>query len=153
MTRDEQKAMLDFARKRDIAIISDEVYGTLVFDGSVHAPSFLQIADAEDNLFVVNSFSKPWAMTGWRIGWLVHPKSLDEQMKVICIANNTAPTMLRAIRRASPRCRRRAMRSAPRCSRAAVMAATLCRASSTARTASAGCGPKARSTASSMSRA
>jgi len=91
MTRDEQKAMLDFARKRDIAIISDEVYGTLVFDGSKHAPSFLEIATPDDNLFVVNSFSKPWAMTGWRIGWLVHPTSLDAQMKVICIANNTGP--------------------------------------------------------------
>ena len=92
MTRDEQRAMLDFARRRDIAIISDEVYGTLVFDGSRHAPSFLQIAGPDDNLFVINSFSKPWAMTGWRIGWLVHPLSLDAQMKVIAIANNTGPT-------------------------------------------------------------
>jgi aspartate aminotransferase len=92
MTQGEQRAMLDFARLRGIAIISDEVYGTLVFDGSPHAPSFLKIADEDDALFVVNSFSKPWAMTGWRIGWLVHPKSLDAQMNVICIANNTGPT-------------------------------------------------------------
>jgi aspartate aminotransferase len=92
MTRDEQKAVLDFARKRDIAIISDEVYGTLVFDGSRHAPSFLEIATPDDNVFIVNSFSKPWAMTGWRIGWLIHPVTLDAQMKVIAIANNTGPT-------------------------------------------------------------
>ena len=92
MTRDEQRAMLEFARRRGIAIISDEVYGTLVFDGSKHAPSFLQIAEPDDNLFVVNSFSKPWAMTGWRIGWLVHPVSLDAAMRVITIANNTGPT-------------------------------------------------------------
>jgi aspartate/methionine/tyrosine aminotransferase len=92
MTRDEQRAMLDFARARGVAIISDEVYGTLIFDGSTHAPSFLEIAEPDDNLFVVNSFSKPWAMTGWRIGWLVHPKSLDDAMKVITIANNTGPT-------------------------------------------------------------
>ena len=84
--------MLDFARKRGIAIISDEVYGTIIYDGSKHAPSFLEIAEPDDNLFVINTFSKPWAMTGWRIGWLVHPESLDEQMKVICIANNTGPT-------------------------------------------------------------
>lgn len=92
MTQGEQRAMLDFARRRGIAIVSDEVYGTLVFDGAKHAPSFLEIADEDDNLFVINSFSKPWAMTGWRIGWLVHPKSLDAQMKVICISNNTGPT-------------------------------------------------------------
>jgi aspartate/methionine/tyrosine aminotransferase len=92
MTRDEQRAVLDFARKRGIAIISDEVYGTLVFDGSKHAPSFLQIAEADDNVFVINSFSKAWAMTGWRIGWLVHPARLEEQLGVITIANNTGPT-------------------------------------------------------------
>ncbi len=90
-TRAEQKAILEFARRRDIAIISDEVYGTMVYDGSTHAPSFLQIAEPDDNLFVVNSFSKPWAMTGWRIGWLVHPPCLDEPMDVITIANNTGP--------------------------------------------------------------
>ncbi|MEI9993315.1 MAG: aminotransferase class I/II-fold pyridoxal phosphate-dependent enzyme [Rhizomicrobium sp.] len=92
MSRAEQQAVLDFARKRGIAIISDEVYGTLTFDGSAHAPSFLQIADGDDNLFVINSFSKAWAMTGWRIGWLVHPARLEKQLGVITIANNTGPT-------------------------------------------------------------
>ena len=90
-TRAEQLAILDFARKHGIAIISDEVYGTLTYDGSRHAPSFLQIAEPDDDLFVINSFSKPWAMTGWRVGWLVHPPSLSEPMDVITIANNTGP--------------------------------------------------------------
>ncbi len=92
MTRADQRAVLEFARARGIAIISDEVYGTLVYDGSEHAPSFLQIAEEDDNVFVINGFSKAWAMTGWRIGWLVHPKKLDAQMSVLCIANNTGPT-------------------------------------------------------------
>jgi aspartate aminotransferase len=92
MSRDEQRAVLNFARARGIAILSDEVYGTLVYDGSAHAPSFLQIADDEDALFVINSFSKPWAMTGWRIGWLIHPKSLDTQMWMMSAANNTGAT-------------------------------------------------------------
>lgn len=92
MTREEQKTLLDFARKRGIAIISDEVYGTLVYDGARHAPSFLEIAEDDDPVFVINSFSKPWAMTGWRIGWLVHPRSLDDQMNVISVANNTGAT-------------------------------------------------------------
>jgi len=43
-------------------------------------------------VFVINSFSKPWAMTGWRIGWLVHPASLDKQMNVIAAADNTGST-------------------------------------------------------------
>lgn len=92
-TREELAAILDFARWKGIAIISDEVYGTLVYDGRSHAPSFLEIADPDDEVFVVNSFSKPWAMTGWRIGWMVHPPALDEAMKVICLANNTGPTV------------------------------------------------------------
>jgi aspartate/methionine/tyrosine aminotransferase len=92
MRRDEQAAVLEFARKRGIAIISDEVYGTLIYDGSMHAPSFLQIAEPDDNVFVINSFSKAWAMTGWRIGWLVHPARLEKQLGVISIANNTGPT-------------------------------------------------------------
>ena len=89
LTREEQKQILDFARARGIAIISDEVYGTLVYDGTAHAPSFLSIATPDDAVFVIGSFSKPWAMTGWRIGWLVHPLSLATAMGVIAQANNT----------------------------------------------------------------
>src|ERR1700744_5925804 len=54
-SRAEQQAILDFARQHGIAIISDEVYGTLVYDGSTHAPSFLHIADEDDPVFVINS--------------------------------------------------------------------------------------------------
>ncbi len=90
MSAEEQKQVLAFARSRGIAIISDEVYGTLVYDGSArHAPSFLSIAEPDDAVFVIGSFSKPWAMTGWRIGWLVHPVSLGTAMGVMAQANNT----------------------------------------------------------------
>ena len=92
MPREEQRAVLAFCRARGIAIISDEVYGTLVYDGSAHAPSFLQVAEPDDAVFVINSFSKPWAMTGWRIGWLTHPEYLAEQMGVLSMANNTGAT-------------------------------------------------------------
>lgn len=92
MPREQQMALLSFARSRGVAIMSDEVYGTLVFDERAHAPSFLEIAEPDDPVFVINSFSKPWAMTGWRIGWLVHPRSIDEQMSVIAVADNTGST-------------------------------------------------------------
>jgi len=92
MREEEQRALLEFSRARGIAIISDEVYGTLIYDGSAHAPSFLSIAEPDDAVFVINSFSKPWAMTGWRIGWLVHPASLDRQMVTIAGVNNTGAT-------------------------------------------------------------
>src|SRR5207302_8283621 len=71
-----------------ISILADEVYGTLVYDGGTHAPSFLAIADDEDAVFAINSFSKPWAMTGWRIGWLVHPKRVEPAAAAMAQCNN-----------------------------------------------------------------
>ncbi len=72
---DEMQALLEFSRRTGIWIISDEVYGRLYFEGPV-APSILQIAEDEDRVISINSFSKAWAMTGWRIGWLSHPASV-----------------------------------------------------------------------------
>ena len=71
--REQAQAILDFTRARGIAILADEVYHRIVYDGPV-AFSFLEIAKPDDALFVVNSFSKSWAMTGWRLGWLIYPE-------------------------------------------------------------------------------
>ena len=89
LTNDQQREILAFARKRGIAIIADEVYGTLTYGVTSHAPSFLQVADPEDALFVIAGFSKPFAMTGWRMGWLLHPKSLENAFEVSAQTNNT----------------------------------------------------------------
>ena len=85
---DEMRAILEFARARGIAIISDEVYHRLVFDRMV-APSFLEIADPEDALFVIHSMSKGWAMTGWRAGWIIHPAVLGDKIGELSVLNNT----------------------------------------------------------------
>jgi aspartate/methionine/tyrosine aminotransferase len=67
------KAILDLARRHHLWIIADEIYA-LFFYGGRRAPSFMDIAEAEDRIVYVNTFSKNWAMTGWRMGWLrVHP--------------------------------------------------------------------------------
>jgi aspartate/methionine/tyrosine aminotransferase len=92
LSADEQKQILDFCRARGIAILADDVYGTLTYDGAKHAPSFLSIADEEDAVFAINSFSKPWAMTGWRIGWLTHPKSVESAATAMAQCNNTGST-------------------------------------------------------------
>jgi aspartate aminotransferase len=92
LTGPEQNTILEFCRQRGIAIIADEVYGTLIYDGAKHAPSFLSIADEDDAVFAINSFSKPWAMTGWRIGWLVHPKSVEPAAAAMAQCNNTGAT-------------------------------------------------------------
>src|SRR3546814_9701315 len=79
MDRDQQRAILDFARANGIWIIADEVYARIVYDRKA-APSFLEIAEPDDPLLVVNSFSKTWAMTGWRVGWLTHPAGIGEYL-------------------------------------------------------------------------
>jgi aspartate aminotransferase len=81
--RQEAERLLAFARDRGIAVLSDEVYHRIVYDRPV-AFSFLEIARPDDPVFVVNSFSKAWAMTGWRMGWLVYPAgALDAFEKLI----------------------------------------------------------------------
>jgi aspartate aminotransferase len=72
-TRDELQTILEIARRRNIWLISDEVYSRLVYDGAPAAPSLLDLAEPDDRVIVCNSFSKTWVMTGWRLGWLVVP--------------------------------------------------------------------------------
>ena len=73
MSRAEADATLAFARARHIAVLSDEVYHRIVYDRP-HALSFLEIMQPGDPVFVINSFSKSWAMTGWRLGWIIYPE-------------------------------------------------------------------------------
>ena len=94
MESDEQRALMDFARARGIWVIADEVYHQLVFDRDV-APSFLQVANRDDKLLVVNSFSKSWLMTGWRLGWLTHPAALAPTIaKLVQITTSGVPQFL-----------------------------------------------------------
>jgi len=72
ISREQAQSLLAFTRQRGIAILADEVYHRIVY-GETVAFSFLQIAQPGDAVFVVNSFSKSWAMTGWRMGWLISP--------------------------------------------------------------------------------
>ncbi len=71
--RETLQFILDLARKQGLWIIADEIY-THFYYGGGRAPSFMDIMEPDDRIIFVNSFSKNWAMTGWRIGWMtVHP--------------------------------------------------------------------------------
>ena len=100
-------ALLDFARHRGLWLIADEVYSRIVY-GNRPAPSFLDHALPEDRLIVVNSFSKNWAMTGWRLGWMVVPPDLLPVMEKLVEFNTSgSPTFLQhaaiaAIREGEP---------------------------------------------------
>jgi len=78
MPREQQQAVLAHCRRLGIWILADEVYERLHYadDGRLTAPSFLDLADRDERVLCVNSFSKAWLMTGWRLGWMVAPAAL-----------------------------------------------------------------------------
>ena len=76
-SRDQLAELLDIARRHGLWIIADEVYHRFVYSID-RAPSFYDVAEAEDRILFVNTFSKNWAMTGWRVGWISAPPELGQ---------------------------------------------------------------------------
>ncbi len=95
MAERQQRALLEFCRARGIWIVADEVYARFVYDRPVEdrptAPSFLEIIEPEDRVLVINSFSKAWAMTGWRLGWVTHPAELAPILDKVIEYNTCGP--------------------------------------------------------------
>ncbi len=83
LSRAEQIEILAHCRQTGTWILADEVYERLYYEGDTAngcAPSFLDVAEADDRLVVVHSFSKSFLMTGWRLGWLVMPPAMTHHM-------------------------------------------------------------------------
>ena len=97
LSRAEQEIILAHCRQTGTWILADEVYERLYFEPTLNgcAPSFLDIAAANDLLVVVNSFSKSFLMTGWRLGWLVMPPAMTVQVgKLIEFNTSCAPVFI-----------------------------------------------------------
>ena len=98
LSRAEQQAILARCRQTGTWILSDEVYERLYYAGDTAlgaAPSFLDIANADDRLVVVQSFSKSFLMTGWRLGWLTMPAAMTPQMgKLLEFNTSCAPVFV-----------------------------------------------------------
>ena len=78
-TQEDQRRLLDFARRHDLWLLADEVYDRLYYAGARlgdPVPSILRMATRDDAVMVVHSFSKTYCMTGWRVGWLVARRDL-----------------------------------------------------------------------------
>ena len=96
-TRAEQEAVLAHCHATGTWIVADEVYERVFFGGAAHAaaPSFLDIAEPDDRLLVVHSFSKSFLMTGWRLGWIVCPPALESAFaKLIEFNTSCAPVFV-----------------------------------------------------------
>lgn len=66
---EEQRSLLEFCRRHGLWLLADEVYERIYFSGPV-APSILRLCNRGDAVIVVQSFSKSYCMTGWRLGWV-----------------------------------------------------------------------------------
>ncbi|MCJ7636576.1 MAG: pyridoxal phosphate-dependent aminotransferase, partial [Nitrososphaeraceae archaeon] len=82
LTKEDFEALAKVVKKYDLMVISDEVYEKIYFDGYTHF-SMSQIPEVRNNILITNSFSKTYAMTGWRIGYIVGDKKFISQMQKI----------------------------------------------------------------------
>jgi hypothetical protein len=81
-TEREQEGLLDFARRHNLWLLADEVYDRLAYTGARlgdPVPSILRKATRDDAVIVVQSFSKSYCMTGWRLGWLIARRDLAQK--------------------------------------------------------------------------
>ncbi|OOO25105.1 pyridoxal phosphate-dependent aminotransferase [Rhizobium sophoriradicis] len=79
-TKQDLGEILALARRHDLWIMADEIYARYYFAGG-RAPSFLDVMEEGDKIIFVNSFSKNWSMTGWRVGWIVAPPEMGQVLE------------------------------------------------------------------------
>jgi aspartate/methionine/tyrosine aminotransferase len=77
-TLDELRTILALARRHGLWIVADEIYARFYYGGAPRAPSFRDVMEEGGRILFVNTFSKNWAMTGWRIGWIEADPSLGQ---------------------------------------------------------------------------
>ncbi|NLM35579.1 MAG: aminotransferase class I/II-fold pyridoxal phosphate-dependent enzyme [Clostridiales bacterium] len=91
MTREELASIVDVLKDKDLIVISDEIYSELTY-GEKHV-SIASFPEMRDKTIVINGFSKAFAMTGWRLGYVCgHPVLIEEMKKIHQYALMCAPT-------------------------------------------------------------
>ncbi len=79
-----EKLVAGLAKHPDVAILSDEIYGTMTYDGEEHV-SLLSYPELRDRLIMLDGASKTYAMTGWRLGWSIWPKKLYDMARKLAV--------------------------------------------------------------------
>lgn len=79
LEEEDLEAIAAVAKRHNLMVISDEVYEKIIFDGRVHH-SITQIEGMQERTVIINGFSKTYAMTGWRLGYLLAPNDIVTQM-------------------------------------------------------------------------
>jgi len=95
ITREEQKVILAHCRKHGIWLFADDAYERMYFGEGGVAPSFLDLMEPGDRVISTNTFSKTWLMPGWRLGWLIVPPELTDDLgKLIEFNTSCAPVFV-----------------------------------------------------------
>jgi len=89
--RGELADIMQAAHERDLWVISDEIYETLLYDGRSHISPAALSGDARQRTIVVNSMSKTYAMTGWRVGFCAGPAEVIDAMLLILQQSSRGP--------------------------------------------------------------
>ncbi|MEO9615896.1 MAG: pyridoxal phosphate-dependent aminotransferase [Nitratireductor sp.] len=79
-----EKLVAGLAAFPDVALLSDEIYDVMTYDGERHS-SLLGFPEIRDRLIVLNGWSKTWAMTGWRMGWSIWPERLYDKVRKLAV--------------------------------------------------------------------
>ncbi len=94
-----EKLVRGLADWPQVAVMSDEIYDAMTYDGEEHV-SLLGFPEIADRLILLNGFSKTWAMTGWRLGWSIWPEELYDKVRKLAVnawSCVNAPTQLAGI--------------------------------------------------------
>ena len=82
MEREDLEALAPVIEKHDLYVLSDEIYGELTYTGNPHV-SIASIPGMQERTILINGFSKAYAMTGWRLGYVAGPERIVKQMTKI----------------------------------------------------------------------
>ena len=92
LTRGDLEAIADLATRHDLAVLADEIYGRILYDGTEHV-SIASLPGMAERTIVLDGFSKTFAMTGWRLGYAIVPPSLVQMYGQLIINTiSCAPT-------------------------------------------------------------
>lgn len=104
LTRQDMLALSDFAKKHDLIVISDEIYGDLTYAGEERV-CFAALPDMQERTILLNGFSKAYAMTGWRIGYalgnpaIIAAMNKIHQYTMLCAPITAQVAAIEALRR------------------------------------------------------
>jgi aspartate aminotransferase len=91
LTPTELTDVIDFAVSRDLFVISDEIYESLVYHGSRHTSPAALSSAARERTLLINSLSKTYAMTGWRVGYCAGPAEVIAAMALVLQQSSRGP--------------------------------------------------------------